>query len=187
MKNLNIPNATVCFKNDIEYDIFEWQLLDRLISEINWQEKPITIYGRTMLQPRLVAWYGNTSYEYSGTKMMPEPYIDILEYLHSVVEEHTQCTYNSVLLNYYRDGNDSIGMHSDDEKELGPSPNIASLSFGETRKFILQGEEKFEIPLTSGSLLFMGGDTQKNYKHGIPKEKNKGPRVNLTFRTIYNE
>lgn len=187
MKNLNIPNAFVSFKNDIEYDDFEFKILDRLIKETDWQEKPITIYGQTMLQPRLVAWYGDKSYTYSGTTLIPSLFTELISYLHKIVVLHTGCDYNSVLLNYYRDGNDSIGMHSDNEKELGENPKIASFSFGDTRKFILQNEyEKFEIPLTSGSLLFMAGETQKNYKHGIPKEKNKGPRVNLTFRKIYD-
>lgn len=121
--------------------------------------------------------------------MDPLPWTPRLSQLRQIVESTCDETFNSVLLNYYRNERDSMGFHSDDERELGPRPVIASLSLGASRVFVLKHKRlrspPINIPLDSGSLLLMKGDTQRNWKHGIPKSaKRLGPRVNLTFRRI---
>jgi alkylated DNA repair dioxygenase AlkB len=129
-------------------------------------------------------------YTYSGIAMEPLPWTHPLRDLLSKVEEACSERFNSVLLNYYRNERDSMGMHSDDEPELGPRPTIASLSLGEERVFTLKPRaaqllRPVHLPLPSGSLLLMKGDTQRNWKHGIAKAARRmGPRVNLTFRQI---
>jgi alkylated DNA repair dioxygenase AlkB len=124
--------------------------------------------------------------------MEPLAWTETLSAIRTRVEDATQTKFNSVLLNYYRNQNDSMGLHSDDEPELGPQPVIASVSLGERRTFILKHKRRRDLkpvrlPLESGSLLLMKGDTQLNWKHGIHKESRPcGPRVNLTFRRIYS-
>ena len=166
--------------------------LKALSQEIQWKQKSIRIFGKNILEPRLTAWYGDPHavYAYSGVSMAPYPWIPILIKIKSRVENACEANFNSVLLNLYRDHRDSMGMHSDDEKELGAQPIIASVSLGETRRFVLKHRIQKNNPsktywLHSGSLIIMRGDTQKSWKHGIPKESQFcGPRINLTFRNI---
>jgi alkylated DNA repair dioxygenase AlkB len=164
------------------------EVLERLIRETAWRAETVMVFGQRHLQPRLTAWYGEASYTYSGLTLDPLPFTPLLQAIRAAVEAATGHRYNSVLLNYYRDGRDSMGMHSDDEPELGPQPAIASVSFGATRAFILRHKrtrETVKIDLTDGSLLFMGGALQHNWLHGINKSaRAPGPRVNLTFRWI---
>jgi alkylated DNA repair dioxygenase AlkB len=164
-------------------------VLARLIDETDWRSDTITLWGKQFLQPRLSAWYGSAAYRYSGLTLAPQPFTPLQRDLLAAVEAATGCTFNSVLLNYYRDGRDSMGMHSDDEAELGPAPSIASLSVGDSRTFILRHKasgERMRLELTDGSLLLMAGPLQQHWSHGINKTtKRAGPRVNLTFRTIY--
>ena len=114
----------------------------------------------------------------------------LLLQLQQLVEEVSETAYNSVLLNYYRVGSDSMGLHADDEPELGPRPCIASLSLGETREIYFRHKHRrdlgtFKLALPSASLLVMRGDTQANWKHGIRKLSQRcGPRLNLTFRWV---
>lgn len=167
-------------------------LLERLIAETPWKSEHITVWGKTYPQPRLVAWYGDADavYTYSGMRMEPQPFTPLLTGLKSEVEAQCDAQFNSVLLNYYRGERDSMGLHADDEPELGPEPVIASLSLGEERRFYFRhkrdkSQQGLSLRLPSGSLLLMRGATQANWKHGIPKEsKACGPRVNLTFRRI---
>jgi alkylated DNA repair dioxygenase AlkB len=163
-------------------------ILERLIAETAWKSESITLWGKAFLQPRLTAWHGEAAYTYSGLTMHPLPFTPLLQAIRVAVEAATDCRYNSVLLNYYRDGQDSMGMHSDDEAELGPTPAIASVSFGAERIFILKHKrtgERLRLPLGDGSLLWMGGVLQRHWQHGINKTaKPTGPRVNLTFRSI---
>ena len=148
------------------------------------------MFGKEVLIPRCTSWYGdeNMHYKYSGINNIPLPWTDELNELKAKVEQQANATFNSVLLNQYRDGNDSVGWHADDEKELGENPIIASINFGATRAFILKHnttKEKIIIDLTHGSLLVMGGAMQHNWKHTIPKRKKViDTRVNLTFRLI---
>ena len=163
-------------------------VLARLIAETAWREETVVVYGKRHLQPRLSAWYGDAAYRYSGLSLVPAPFTPLLETLRTAVEQATGCDFNSVLLNYYRNERDSMGMHADDEPELGPEPAIASLSFGAERTFVLRHKTTkatLRLPLTDGSLLLMRGSTQQNWLHGINKTtKPLGPRVNLTFRKI---
>lgn len=163
----------------------------RLMEEIEWREETISMFGKTMLQPRLLAWYGdsNATYRYSGIDHNPLPWTSTLTSIKARVEEVAGHAFNSVLLNLYRDGNDSMGYHSDDEPELGNQPVIASLSLGAERKFNMKyktTQELLSIPLEHNSLLIMKGDFQKEWKHSVPKTKKEvGPRINLTFRKVY--
>jgi alkylated DNA repair dioxygenase AlkB len=160
----------------------------RLLAETDWREETVVVYGKRHLQPRLSAWYGEKAYAYSGLRLQPTPFTPLLVTLRDAVEAATGHAFNSVLLNYYRNERDSMGMHSDDEPALGPRPAIASLSFGEARTFILQHKhtrQTVRVPLTDGSLLLMAGDTQQNWLHGINKmTKSLQARINLTFRKI---
>jgi alkylated DNA repair dioxygenase AlkB len=164
------------------------EVLARLLHETDWRHESVVVYGKRHLQPRLTAWHGEASYTYSGLRLEPRPMTPLLELLRQAVEAATGHRYNSVLLNCYRDGADSMGMHSDDEAELGPQPAIASLSFGATRTFILRHRlsgRTLKLALTDGSLLLMAGALQKNWMHGINKTvKHTLCRINLTFRYI---
>jgi len=165
-------------------------LLQAIIEDTAWRQEEITVYGKPYLQPRLSAWVGDLAYSYSGIRLEPQPWTSTLLHIKLRVEALVEREFNSVLLNYYRDQDDSMGMHSDDERELGLQPVIASLSLGEERRFLLKHKsckdlKTIKLALPAGSLLLMQGDTQKYWRHGINKEKQPcGPRINLTFRNI---
>jgi len=167
-------------------------VMNQLIDEGPWRAENIVVWGRTYPQPRLIAWYGDAgmNYTYSGLQLTPLPWTETLLHIKSRVQAVTRTDFNSVLLNYYRDHRDSMGLHSDDEPDLGEQPILASLSLGEERIFILKHKrdkvlKPVRLKLASGSLLLMKGDTQRYWKHGIDKEARPcGPRVNLTFRSI---
>jgi alkylated DNA repair dioxygenase AlkB len=167
-------------------------VMRQLIDEVPWRAEKIVVWSRTYLQPRLIAWYGDVgkNYTYSGINLEPLPWTQALLDIKSRIEAVAGTNFNSVLLNYYRDHRDSMGMHSDDEPELGEQPILASLSLGEERTLILKHKrdkalKAVRLKLASGSLLLMKGDTQRYWKHGIDKETRPcGPRVNLTFRRI---
>jgi len=164
------------------------EVLARLIGETAWRAETVTVFGKRHLQPRLTAWHGEARYTYSGLTLEPLPFTPLLQLIRSAVEAATGRHFNSVLLNYYRNERDSMGMHSDDEPELGPQPAIASVSFGATRGFILRHKrtrQTLKLDLTDGSLLFMAGALQQHWLHGVNKQvRPLGPRVNLTFRHI---
>lgn len=164
------------------------EIFERLLRDTPWRHETVVVYGKRHLQPRLTAWYGEAGYTYSGLRLAPMPLTPLLAELRGAVEAATGQRYNSVLLNYYRDGADSMGMHSDDEPELGPRPAIASLSYGATRTFILrhkQSKRTLKFALADGNLLLMAGVLQQHWLHGINKTaKPTGPRLNLTFRYI---
>lgn len=158
---------------------------------INWQQDAIYMYGKTHLIPRLSAWYGDKDcpYAYSGISLMPNTWTDELLAINQVLFDVCKRRFNSVLLNHYRTGDDYISWHADDESELGANPLIASVSFGQTRRFLLRLKDnhavKLELPLYHGSLLVMAGQIQHHWQHSIPKQKRvQGSRVNLTFRNI---
>ncbi len=183
-----VPDGELAYLAQLPLPQSNAAILQRLIAETDWKSESITLWGKVFLQPRLTAWYGEAAYAYSGLTLAPQPFTPLLQAIRAAVEGATACRYNSVLLNYYRDGRDSMGMHSDDEAELGPSPAIASVSFGAERIFILKHKrtaERLRLPLGDGSLLWMGGTLQSHWQHGINKTaKPTGPRVNLTFRSI---
>lgn len=167
-------------------------LYEKLLKNINWMETKITVYGKEHNTPRLTAWYGDAGrdYTYSGLKMDPFPWNLDLLFIKEKIDHEAGVNFNSVLLNLYRSGKDSVGWHRDNEKEFGTNPVIASVSFGETRPFHLKHKFKKDIdrviiPLTHGSLLIMKGKTQHYWEHQIPKTaKDISPRINLTFRII---
>lgn len=164
----------------------------RLLAEIAWQQDRIKFYGKDMPIPRLTAWYGETDkpYTYSGIPMSPHLWTADLLSIKKDIEKVSSADFSSVLLNLYRDGRDSVSWHSDDEKELGENPVIASISFGDTRVFQFKHKydnnlPKIDVPLTHGSLVIMQGATQHYWQHQIPKtSKELKERINLTFRVI---
>lgn len=168
------------------------ELLDKLTSTLQWRSETITMFGRTMLQPRLIAFYADAglSYRYSRRTFMGLPWTPLLDDLRRLAEQTAQSPLNSVLANLYRDQNDSMGMHADDESELGTNPVIVSMSFGATRRFVMKHRSRKDVPpleiqLEDSSILVMRGVTQHHWVHGIKKEtRPMGPRVNLTFRRI---
>lgn len=166
-------------------------LFEKIYKETPWQQDHITLFGKTHPQPRLTALYGNDekTYSYSGITMHPKLFTPTLLQIKEKVEAEVGTIFNTVLLNLYRDGNDSNGWHSDDEKELGKNPVIASVSFGAKRCFQLKHKRdkklKYKLFLNHGSLLLMSGETQHHWKHQLPKTKKiNGPRINLTFRVL---
>jgi alkylated DNA repair dioxygenase AlkB len=164
--------------------------LAELLDLVEWTQHIIRIRGREVASPRLSAWYGDPDahYTYSGLSLEPRPWLPVILELKARIGAVCDAPFNSVLLNLYRDGADSMGWHSDDEPELGERPVIASLSLGATRRFRLRHRRRKElepvaVDLESGSLLIMEGDTQRFWKHQIPKTRRvAGPRINLTFR-----
>lgn len=195
LERIPIADGEVYYVSDLNLGRAADALLRQLIAEIPWRQDNIVVWGKMYSQPRLVAWYGDrgSDYTYSGIKLTPLPWTDLLLDIKSRVETVTATRFNSVLLNYYRDNRDSMGFHSDDERELGVRPTIASLSLGEERTFVLKHKiNKFAHPirlrLESGSLLLMKGEMQRYWKHGIAKESRPcGPRINLTFRRIVSQ
>lgn len=167
-------------------------LMQNIVDDTKWRQDKIKIYGKEYNVPRLTALYGDNDkpYTYSGIRMQPEPWTETLAAIKQVVENMAETIFTSVLINYYRNGQDSMGWHRDNEKELGQNPVIASVSFGQTRPFHLRHKfrkdvQKLIIPLTHGSLLLMKGETQHFWEHQIPKSaKQLEQRINLTFRKI---
>lgn len=158
---------------------------------VRWKQDNLKMYGKSIPLPRLTAWYGDpgAAYTYSGIKSEPNPWTDGLLHIKGRIEDATNAKFNCVLLNWYRDGRDSLSWHADDEKELGEDPVIASANFGATRDFQLRRnsdhDQKITIPLMHGSLLVMRGALQRHWKHAVPKRANvDGSRFNLTFRSI---
>jgi len=163
---------------------------EQLRQHVDWNQETIRLYGQAYEVPRLTAWYGDEdkSYTYSGITLHPVKWITPLLKIKKRIENISACSFNSVLLNRYRNGSDSVSWHADDEPELGPNPLIGSVSFGGTRPFQMKHkftDERREILLQHGSYLFMKGSTQHHYLHKIPKTKRAvGERINLTFRQI---
>lgn len=190
MKDIKLENGVLKYVTEFYNEHESLALFSELMLVLKLEQNDITIFGKTYNTPRLEAFYAKNGeqYGYSGKKMKTYEFTPIINSICEKIEEFTGETFNSVLVNLYRDGQDSNGWHSDDEKELGQSPFIASLSLGETRdiqfKHKNSGERK-SYPLENGSLMLMSGEIQKYWKHQIPKTKrNKEARLNLTFRKI---
>ncbi|PMO40320.1 MULTISPECIES: alpha-ketoglutarate-dependent dioxygenase AlkB family protein [Vibrio] len=172
------------FLSNLEADRY----FSNLRSTLPWQQERITMFGRSVLQPRLQAWHGDVAYTYSGLTMSPHPWTPDLNELKARCEAIANVQFNSVLANLYRHGQDSMGWHQDNEPELGRNPVIASVNLGETRRFLLRNlhcKTQLEYELSHGALLIMAGELQHHWKHAVPKTaKPKGERINLTFRHI---
>lgn len=161
------------------------------MSETHWQQDDIKVFGKVYPQPRLTALYAENEqpYSYSNLTMYPKPFTPLLLQLRNKIKQVCPTDFTTVLLNLYRDGNDSNGWHADDEKELGDNPVIASLSFGGVRDFKFREKKdknnSFKMALEPGSLLLMEGATQHLWQHQVPKtRKEVGARINLTFRVL---
>lgn len=187
---LSLPDATVTYYPQWleanQASSYQMTLQD----ELQWSQDYIKLYGREVKIPRLQAWYGEpeATYTYSQLAMKPMPWHSVLADLRATLEQECNTQFNSVLANWYRNGQDSMGMHSDDEPVLGVQPVIASLTFGAARGFIMKHKltgQKEVLELAHGSLLVMSGDTQTYWQHGINKTKKRiADRINLTFRHI---
>jgi len=167
------------------------ELFSKLILEIKWDQLPIILFGKKIMQPRLTAWCAidGQAYTYSGLTLKVNAMTDAMQDLLLLLKSHTGTEFNSVLLNYYRNGMDSMGWHRDNERSLGDQPTIASVSLGATRKFVfrkyLDHTVKSSVYLEHGSLLIMNGNVQQDWEHALPKQpKMNEPRINLTFRNI---
>ena len=190
-----LPQADLLFDPNFLPESEASTLRAQLTAEVAWEQRAIRMFGRELPQPRLTAWHGDPAarYTYSGLTWEPRPWTPALLDLRQRVAAATGARFNSVLLNYYRDGRDSMGWHADDEPELGPSPVIASLSLGATRRFRLRPigpkagalAQPLGLDLPNGSLLLMRGPTQHCWQHALPKTaRPTGPRLNLTFRWV---
>jgi alkylated DNA repair dioxygenase AlkB len=166
------------------------RFLATLRDELAWEHREIVMFGRRVLQPRLIAWAGSLGYRYSGQTLEARPPTPATAALLARVVEHTRVPFNHVLVNRYRDGADSIGRHADDEPELGRDPIVATLSLGASRRFVLEPRRaklgaRHAIDVAHGSLLVMGGTCQRHYVHGVPRaSRTVGERISLTFRRL---
>ena len=171
-------------------------LFYNLVTELPWQEDIVTLFGKTHITTRQIVWMGDSDidYQYSGHTRQTIPWTDTVFHVKHHIEQKLldlgiDANFNSCLLNYYPSGEDGMGYHADDERELGEQPVIASLSLGATRKFVFKHkktQDKVELYLESGQLIVMHGDTQRFWKHSITKNKTLATgRISLTFRKIY--
>ena len=187
---ISIPNGEYIYLPNFftksESDKYFQVLKDNIL----WKQESMNMYGKQVMFPRLTAWYGDNDkpYSFSGITLKPHSWSKELLEIKNKIEPISNTHFNSVLLNQYRNGNDSISWHKKKKKELGLNPIIGSVNFGATRKFQLRHiktKEKIEIELTHGSLLIMQGELQHFWQHQVPKTAQKvNERINLTFRVI---
>ena len=169
-------------------------LAARLLRDVAWEQRHIVLFGKRILQPRLIGWAGELPYRYSGQTLEPRAWPDAVRAVLDRVNDVAGAAFNHLLINRYRDGNDSMGYHADAEPELGPDPIVATLSLGARRRFLLRRHDKAEraseaplaLWLEHGSLLIMGGSCQRHYRHAIPRDNSPevGERISLTFRRL---
>lgn len=188
---LDLPDSTITYYPAFFNAAQAKNYFEVLRKTIPWRQDEITVFGKTHPQPRLTALTGNNGkpYSYSNITMQPLPFSKELREIKTEIETVGQTTFTTCLLNRYRNGKDSNGWHSDDERSLGKNPVIASVSFGEPRYFHLRHKNdknlKHKVLLENGSLLVMRGETQHHWQHQIPKTtKEIGERINLTFRVV---
>lgn len=191
LDSLPLPGAEVAFDPAWLPATDATALFDALIGTIPWEVHRIRLFGRTVDSPRLSCWIGDpgAAYTYSGTRFVPRPWPVVLLPVRERLRRELGIDFNSVLANLYRDGRDAMGWHADAEAELGPAPVIASLSLGATRRFALKARDdparKRVFDLPAGALLVMSGQTQRRYRHALPRTARPvGPRINLTFRRV---
>lgn len=162
-----------------------------LLGNLELQQESIQLFGKKVLQPRLSRFYADSgiSYVYSQQEFTGLKWTNELGELRNQIQELTATSFNSALVNYYRNGIDSMGLHADNEPELGKNPTIASMNYGASRKMVFRKngtKEKLEVILNHGDLLIMSGSLQHNWKHEIPKQRKVlEPRLNITFRKIF--
>ncbi|NVK55555.1 MAG: alpha-ketoglutarate-dependent dioxygenase AlkB [Alteromonadaceae bacterium] len=187
---LPLPDADILYQADWLSAEAGRQLLVELQHELPWRQDFIKLYGREVKIPRMQSWHGapHCHYQYSNLCLEPQPMTASLIKIQRRLQQELACQFNCVLANWYRDGQDGMGMHADNEPELGPQPVIASVSLGAARKFSfkhLRSAKRTDFMLQPGSLLVMRGTTQQHYHHGLAKtRKPVSDRINLTFRYI---
>ncbi|WP_415327335.1 alpha-ketoglutarate-dependent dioxygenase AlkB family protein [Chryseobacterium sp. MMS23-Vi53] len=166
-------------------------LFDKLLNSVSWEQRTQKMYDKMVITPRLTAWFGDSekSYKLGGSQFAVNPWLPELLGLKQKIEDSSGYKFNSVLLNLYRDGNDSVAWHRDKESELGNRPVIASISLGQVRNFdfrkVDDHRQKYSLALQNGSLLIMKGNLQVDWEHRIAKStKSMKPRINLTFRMV---
>jgi alkylated DNA repair dioxygenase AlkB len=192
-EQLALPDAELHYYAAFYQPAQSREYYQRLLTETPWQQDTVNFGGKAIAVPRLQAWYGDkhSNYGYSGLKLTPHPWTPLLQAIRDELQQRLSLPFNSVLLNYYRDGQDSVAWHSDAERELGTDPQIASLSFGASRRFELKHKHRRELnklsmELAEGSLLLMGKGVQQHWLHQIPKQAGiTAARLNLTFRFIH--
>ena len=193
-ERLGLDGADVVIhRNYLEADEAD-RYFNVLRDEVEWKQEEALLFGKRQPIPRLTAWFGDSqgTYTYSGIKMTPTPWTEVLAEIRDRTGMVAETEFNSVLLNLYRDGQDSVGWHADDEPELGPEPTIGSVSLGATRRFHLRPKdgslETVSVELHHGDVLVMRGPMQRAWQHQLPKTQRAiGPRINLTFRTVESE
>lgn len=197
MANKEKSTIICCDQISLDYypRFFSDEVADKYLKDfmdrIEWREEHYVLYGKMVKAPRLMAWYGDThaTYYYSGIQHQPNLWIAPLTEIRNALESKFNCSFNSVLANLYRNGQDSMGWHADNEPELGKNPIIASVSFGSERQFYLRHNSQksiLKMLLQHASVLLMQGETQYFWKHALPKSSQiHSPRINLTFRTIF--
>lgn len=184
------PGGRLAYRQGVFGAAVAARLSGDLAAELDWAQRSILMFGREVAQPRLVAFHGNplVRYRYSGKTLAAAPWTPALLAIRERLYDLLGFSFNSVLANRYRDGNDAMGWHADDEPELGPEPVIASLSFGAERRFLLRpkaGGKSLSMVLADDSLLVMSGDLQRHWLHQLPRTRRPvGERINLTFRQI---
>lgn len=185
-------DGTLTLHRDIFDEKTAHSLFDSLITTLNWQQPSIKMHGKTIPIPRKQVWMGDaeTSYKYSGQLFQPEPWNPVVLDIKHKVERLSGARFNSVLCNLYRDGQDSVSWHADDEPELDPSTPIASFSLGATRRFDLKPKtgsgNTVQLFLANAMLVVMSPEVQVNWVHQIPKTKKvQDARINLTFRRVH--
>ena len=188
---LDMQDAKVAFYTNFFDSKESDKLYSALLSDIHWRQDSMNVYGKVINLPRKTAWYGDSgrAYTFSGIHLSPKAWTPPLLKVKERIEAVSDTEFNSVLLNLYRHGQDSISWHTDAEAELGENPIIGSVSFGQARRFMFrhryEKDLKNEVELTHGSFLLMAGETQHFWQHQVPKTtRTLKPRINLTFRTI---
>lgn len=190
-QSAGMPQELIAYYPELFSEQQSKYLLNEFIAASPWQQKVVKMYDKEVITPRLTAWYADAhTYDYTSLRRsVPNIWTPELLMIKAKVEPIAGITFNSVLLNYYRDGNDSVAWHSDNEKALGTHPVIASVSFGQVRCFDIRNKSdhraKYSIRLESGALMIMKGNLQQNWEHRIAKSaRPMQPRVNLTFRVV---
>ena len=191
---IDLPDAELYFYPQAFSNVEAGRHFETLLNVTPWRHDQILIHGKRIPLPRLQAWYADddVALNYSGMRIMPLAMTSPINAIRNRVRELTNLSFNGVLVTLYRDGNDSVGWHSDDEAEFGFDPIIGSVSFGETRDFILKHRHRRELPpvkcpLTRGSLLVMGHGSQTQWAHHLPKRKRvTRARINLTLRNVFS-
>ncbi len=165
-------------------------LFDRLLSELPWESQAITLFGKSVLQPRLITWAGSTSYKYSGLELAPRQEPTCIQEVSAEVRDLVGVPFNHILLNRYRTGSDHMGWHADNERSLGENPTIACLSLGASRTLSFKPRQSHEghalaLELSDGDLVVMHGTVQQDFVHCLPKRKRvTSERISLTYRWL---